>query len=263
MAPTTKPGTWLLLIHRIPARPLYLRARIRTLLDRIGAAPLKKAVYALPREEGALERLREVAEEIRRGGGEAFVCEARFTDPGDEALLHARRADRHGARRSKPAAGSWKGRTWVTRRGILVDRIACAWFIRRFLDPKARIRFAPPPYTIRPGESGFDLPGGEFSHESGGCSLETLIAKTGVRDAALERIARIVHELDLRDGTFDVPEARGIEHVLSGMVAALPDDESRLERGMALFDDLLRSLRRPPAPPAGLRAGTPRREGSR
>jgi hypothetical protein len=130
----------------------------------------------------------------------------------------------------------------VTRAGILVDRIACAWFIRRFLDPSARIRFAPPPHSIHAGELGFDMPSGEFSHEQGGCSLETLIARTGIEDVALARVARIVHELDLRDGRYDVPEAPGVEQLLAGIVAGNPQDAARLERGMALLDDLYRSF---------------------
>ena len=64
------PETWYLLIHRIPARPLYVRARIRNLLLRAGAVALKKSVYSLPKREGALERLQAVAQEIRRGGGD-------------------------------------------------------------------------------------------------------------------------------------------------------------------------------------------------
>jgi len=235
------PKDWLFLIHRVPSKPLYLRARIRTLLARAGAAPLKKAVYALPQSEPALARLQAVADEIRRAGGEAFVCEARFTSAEDEAALESA-FHSHGGRQVKSETPRWTGRRWVTRAGILVDRIACAWFIRRFLDPSARIRFAPPPHTIRGGELGFDMPGGAFSHEDGGCSLETLITRTGFQDAALTRVARIVHELDIRDGRYEVPEARGVEQLLAGIVAGNVDDAGRLERGMALLDDLYRSF---------------------
>src|SRR4029077_9936721 len=85
--PCLKPKTWLLLMHRIPAKPLYLRARIRALLERAGAVPLRKAVYALPRRPEAVARLRGVADEIRSAGGEAVVCEARFTAAADETRL--------------------------------------------------------------------------------------------------------------------------------------------------------------------------------
>jgi len=231
------PHDWLLLIHRVPARPLYLRAKIRALLARAGAAPLKKAVYGLPRREGALAALQVVADEIRGSGGEAFILEARFVATEDEAILRAAFE-----KPSRSAKGRWTGRRWVTRAGILVDRIACAWFIRRYLDPSARIRFAAAPATRRDGEIGFDMPGAEFSHENGGCSLETLMAKTGIRDPGLDRVARIVHQLDLKDGRFDLPEAAGVQQLLAGVVAAHAEDEARLERGMALFDDLHRSF---------------------
>ena len=322
--------TWLLLIHQIPARPLYLRARVRTLLDRTGAVALKNTVYALPAREGAQERLQAVAREIRSHGGEAFVCEVRFTDRKDEALLtasfrkqregeyqrlgaaaEALRAGSEGAgpavrrrlarlrerlertrsldyfgaagRREAMAsfqrlereaaapdaapgraatASEWKGRTWVTRRGVHVDRVACAWFIRRFLDPNARFRFVPAEQAaLRPGELGFDLPGGAFTHEGDRCSLETLLAKTGKSSPALERIAGIVHDIDLKDGKFGHPETPGVESLLVGILTAEPDDRQRLERGAALFDDLHRSFARPPAlaRPRGLAGRRPGR----
>jgi hypothetical protein len=82
---------WLLLIHQIPARPLYLRARVRTLLERAGAVALKNSVYAMPRREGALDRLQAVAAEVRERGGEAFVCEARLDEADEKRLIEASR----------------------------------------------------------------------------------------------------------------------------------------------------------------------------
>src|SRR5262249_3289995 len=72
---------WCLLIHALPARPLYLRARVRRRLAEAGAAPLKKAVYVLPHSAEALDRLRAIAADIRAAGATAFVCEATFADP--------------------------------------------------------------------------------------------------------------------------------------------------------------------------------------
>ncbi len=311
---------WLLLIHQIPARPLYLRARIRTLLARTGAVPLKNAVYALPARDGALEELDAVAREIRDAGGDAHVCDARFRAEDAERLIHtfnAQREAEYGAVRAAAArlvaeaigtgavtprgldrvrkqfertrtldafgapgragaeaaiarlasrrlprsrgerarrASEWVGRAWVTRRGVHVDRIACAWFIRRFLDPNAPIRFVAGATAARAGELGFDLPGGAFTHEGGRCSFETLLARTGSATPALTRIAEIVHDLDLKDARYAHAETAGIERLIGGIVAAHAGDEARLERGAMLFDDLHRSLSGTPAPtlPAAL-----------
>jgi hypothetical protein len=130
-------------------------------------------------------------------------------------------------------------RTWVTREGIFVDRIASAWLIRRFIDPEARFKFvAPKEYQPRPGELRFDMFEGEYAHESDGCTFETLLRRFRLDDPALSEIAEVVHEIDLRDGKFGREDARGIERVLAGIAAAHADDASRLERGSALFDDL-------------------------
>jgi hypothetical protein len=161
------------------------------------------------------------------------------------------------------------GRTWVTRRGIQVDRIASAWFVRRFLDPKARLRFIDPGADeVRPDEIRFDMAGGDFTHEEDRCTFETLVLRTGIKDPALASMAEIVHDVDIKDGKFGHPEASGVQQLLLGMLMTNPDDEARLERGFALFDDLYQSFRyrlrspssssgfdRPPAKSRPLRGG--------
>jgi hypothetical protein len=142
------------------------------------------------------------------------------------------------ARDAEPHRG-WRGRTWVTRRGIFVDRIASAWLIRRFIDPEARFKFvAPQGYTPEPGELRFDMFAGEFTHEDDRCTFETLLRRFGLDDPALAPIAEIVHDIDLRDDKYGRADALGIERVLAAVAAAHPDDVARLERGAALFDDL-------------------------
>src|SRR5574337_471009 len=90
-----KPESWLLLVHHVPAEPLYLRAKVRRLLDHAGAIPLKKAVYALPRRDGSREALERVAGEARTGGGHGYVAECTFLDAGtDELLIEASRSER-------------------------------------------------------------------------------------------------------------------------------------------------------------------------
>jgi hypothetical protein len=145
------------------------------------------------------------------------------------------------------------GRTWVTRRGIQVDRIASAWFIRRFIDARARFRFIDPhEEQARGDELTFDMMGADFTHEEDRCTFETLVRRVKPRDGALARVAEILHDIDIKDGKVGRPEARGIEQLLLGLLAANPDDESRLDRGFAMFDDLYQSFRRGlPAPEGG------------
>jgi hypothetical protein len=131
------------------------------------------------------------------------------------------------------------GRTWVTREGVFVDRIASAWLIRRFIDPAARFRFvAPQGDRLAPGELRFDMFEAEYTHEGDNCTFETLLQRFDLDDPALAQIAEIVHEIDLRDGKFARDDVAGIERVLAGIAATTPADEARLERGAVLFDGL-------------------------
>ena len=144
--------------------------------------------------------------------------------------------------RTKPARPS--GGTWVTRRGIKIDRIASAWLVRRFVDPDARFRFIDPE-TAKPkkGEIAFDMAGGDYTHEGDRCTFETLASAFSLRDAALRKVAEIVHDIDLKDEKFGRAEAAGIRQLIDGILAAHSGDEARLERGFALFDDLYASFR--------------------
>jgi hypothetical protein len=327
--PSRSKRSWHLLIHSLPARPLYLRARIRRLLAESGAAPIRKAVYALPASVAALGRFREIAAEIEAGGGSAFVCEATFPDdeversvdracedelsaryrdwiaaataelPGKaparprgkqrgtllragvaararrrarlrQRLERLRAADPAGAPGAAQAAalmahlertgaasraagrsGLW-GRTWVTRKGLHVDRLACAWVVRRFIDPAAEFRFvSSPDAPLAAREIGFDMAGAEITHEEGGCSVESLVRRAGLHDPALRRVAEVVHDIDLRDGRHRHPETAGFEQMLLGMLATTPRDPDRLERGLALFDTLHAAFGRGATLPAG------------
>ena len=138
-----------------------------------------------------------------------------------------------------------KGRAWVTRQGVHVDRIACAWVIRRFIDERATFKFVPPRgYTPEPGELRFDMFEAEFTHEGDRCSFEVLLARSGLDDPALTAIAEIVHDIDLKDGKFGREEASGIKMLIAGICADTRDDDQRLARGAAIFDDLYAVFRR-------------------
>jgi hypothetical protein len=140
-----------------------------------------------------------------------------------------------------PRLGDLRGRLWVTRPRPHVDRLASAWFIRRFVDPDARFVFAPP--DARPAEAiPFDMAGVELGHHGDRCTFETLLAATGRRDAGLQALAEIVHEADLRDGRFPREEARGLDLAIRALLAALKDDEAVLAAGLTLFDGLYEVL---------------------
>lgn len=134
---------------------------------------------------------------------------------------------------------SLKGLIWITRQGVHVDRIACAWLIRRFIDKDAVIRFVPgKSYAPQPGEVRFDMFEGEFTHEGDRCSFEVLLGRAGLEDPALQAIAEIVHDIDLKDSKFGREETTGIAHVIAGIAMGAKDDEQRIARGSAVFDDL-------------------------
>ncbi|HSD68101.1 MAG TPA: chromate resistance protein ChrB domain-containing protein [Woeseiaceae bacterium] len=135
-------------------------------------------------------------------------------------------------------------RVWVTRRGVRVDRIASAWLIRRWIDANARFKFtADKEYKPSRGEIRFDMVDAEFTHEGNLCTFEVLARLTGQDDAALASVGEIVHDIDLKDARFGRPETEGIAHVLAGIVAGTDDDDQRIERGSALFEDLYRFFR--------------------
>jgi hypothetical protein len=138
-----------------------------------------------------------------------------------------------------------RGRTWVTRKGIHVDRIASAWLVRRFLDPEARFKFvASKGYVPEPGELRFDMFEAEFTHEGDRCTFEVLLDRFGLDDAGLRAIGEIIHDIDLKDARFGRAEKAGIERLIAGIALTQKDDEARLSRGSALFNDLYESFAR-------------------
>ncbi|MFS8112243.1 chromate resistance protein [Rhizobium jaguaris] len=141
-------------------------------------------------------------------------------------------------------AADLKGRIWVTRKGVHVDRIACSWLIRRFIDPDAVIRFVPGKgYVPNPGEIRFDMFEGEITHQGDHCSFEVLLAGAGIADSALQAIAEIVHDIDLKDAKFGRKEASGIASLIAGICAANPKDEQRIVQGGPVFDNLYQYFR--------------------
>lgn len=308
-------GQWLLLIHQIPPKPAYFRAKVMRRLSQLGALPIKNSAYVLPNTPDLLEDFQWMAREIGEEGGEAWLFQtdvvsgltdeslqagfrklreadyAELCELGRGLLARARGEDLGKARGSLetewrklnrrsaeigridyfPSSGRIEleallktidqllhpsdsgaavsglgdltGRTWVTRRGIKVDRMASAWFIKRFLDPAAKFLFVESDaYKPQDGELRFDMFEGEFTHQGDLCTFEVLLAGSGIDDPGLRVIGEIIHDLDLKDGKFQRPEVSGIALTLEGFIRLNRDDEARLEMGSNLFESLYAAL---------------------
>jgi hypothetical protein len=138
-----------------------------------------------------------------------------------------------------------RGRTWVTRTGIHVDRMASAWLIRRFIDPDAKFKFVNArEYRHKPGELRFDMFDGEYTHKGELCTFEVLLRSFEITDAALRPISEMVHDVDLKVETYGRPETAGFEQLVNAIATAHRDDEARLARASAMLDDLYELYKR-------------------
>lgn len=160
-----------------------------------------------------------------------------------EAALLALRGRMSGTeapgREPEGAPAQFQGRTWVTRQGVKVDRIASAWLIQRYIDPQARFKFVSPQgYVPAEDEVRFDMFEAEFTHEGEACTFEVLLQRLAAPDEALTAIAEIIHDIDLKDGKYGRAEAAGVARLIDGICAGTPDDLERIERGGALLKDL-------------------------
>lgn len=126
---------------------------------------------------------------------------------------------------------------WATRAHCHVDRAACAWLIRRFIDREAEFVFVDDPESVPADATPFDMRGVELSHHGGDCSLETFLRRYGFDDPILWDIARIVHEADLQDDRFDAPEAPGLDVLVRGLSMTMGDNDL-LALTAPLFDGL-------------------------
>ena len=290
-----------MLIHQLPPTPSYLRVKIARRMQRIGAVAIKNTVYVLPATENTLEDFQWTIGEIRAGGGEANLFEARviegLTDADVEQLFNAARdedydeiaadvrqisesgsqvaaeiarlrkrvadvrsIDFFGAPKGQVVVASldaltnrltqtapletathetYRARTWITRAGVHVDRMASAWLIRRFIDPEAKFKFVTTKqYEPRDGEVRFDMFDAEFTHDGDRCSFEVLLDRMRLDDPALRAIADVVHDIDLKDAKFDRPETAGIAVLVASIAMAHRDDEARIDRASQVLDDL-------------------------
>jgi hypothetical protein len=175
---------------------------------------------------------RETAEGLLRG------LEARLNE--GEAVTNKPIADSAGT-----ALGALRNKTWVTREGVYVDRIASAWLIRRFIDPEARFKFVSGKgYRPGEGELRFDMFEAEFTHEGDKCTFEVLLERAALKDAGLRAIGEIIHDIDLKDGKFGRTEVAGIRTLIEGISVATKDDSERIARGTEVFNNLYEYFRK-------------------
>lgn len=132
---------------------------------------------------------------------------------------------------------------WVTREKAKVDRIACPWLIRRFVDAQAEILFVPGDQVLavaeREGAIPFDAPGVELGHHGDRCSFEAIIEKYGLTDPALQLLAQIVNGADVRPEVYGRPEGPGLNAIAEGFRhLGLPDDHEVLARESVVYDAL-------------------------
>lgn len=158
-----------------------------------------------------------------------------------EAALNARCSpdEPHAARGAIPKRekARYRGRTWATRQRPWVDRVASAWLIRRFIDPKAKFLWLKKPKDCPKTALGFDFDGAEFTHIGARVTFEVLVASFGLdSDRALARVGALVHYLDV--GGIPIPEAAGFAAILTGARAQQASDDKLLQLMGTVLDSL-------------------------
>lgn len=135
---------------------------------------------------------------------------------------------------------AYLGKTWATRKRPWVDRLACAWLILRYIDPKAKLLWLASPQDCPKKAIGFDFDGARFSHVGAKVSFEVMLASFALESPALQRMGHLVHFLDV--GGLQPAEATGIESVLAGLRDGITDDDLLLQAACSVFDGLLKTF---------------------
>jgi len=130
---------------------------------------------------------------------------------------------------------------WVTREFVHVDRTACPWLIKKFIDPQAQFIFVPTEKIAEiaktQGATPFDAPGVKLGHRNGKCSFETIIEEYKLEDPVLHELAKIVHSADTRD-TELAPEGIGLSAIMTGARYNLKDDFEAVEKATYVYNAL-------------------------
>jgi hypothetical protein len=196
---------WLVFAYSLPSKSRSSpRVTLWRRLRRVGAISVKTGVYILPATDECIEAFQWLAQEVQQAKGDTFIAE-------------------------------YQNKSWVTRPRPFVDRLACIWLIRKFIDPHAVIR-----YSLQPAadEITFDMKEAEFGHQGNLCSFETMMLRFGLVEPGVKAIAQIVHELDLKDGAYISPEASGVETIIKGWLLASFSDTELESLGIKLFEGL-------------------------
>ena len=160
----------------------------------------------------------------------------------DVEMLLRRLSDGAAGVKAKPlSATNYQKRIWLTRPRPEVDRVGSAWLIQRFIDPKATFVFAADP-AQHPDALPYDMVGVEFGHHRDDCTFETLLKRFSLEDAALKKVAAIIHDADLGDGRHGTQEGAGLLAVFRGWAQMGWTDHDILARGFDCFDALHRLL---------------------
>ncbi len=204
---------------------------------------LRQLTAGKKRKEGFADDMERLKKEFRRIREIDF-----FESPrGHDAEVLLQRAQTSGRMKELPGARlqikHYQNRTWVTRPRPEIDRVASAWLIRRFIDPKAKFVFEKRAASA-PKALSFDFSEGEFSHQGEDCTFETLLQRFRLVDKALRQIGEMVHDADLDDQKFQRTECVGIDRVLKGWAKQGMSDEQLLTEGARCFDGLYTALQR-------------------
>jgi hypothetical protein len=132
---------------------------------------------------------------------------------------------------------------WITRERVKVDRVACPWLIKTFVDPVAEFLFVPADQVLgqaeKRGAIPFDVPGVELGHHEGRCSFEAILRKYGMNDPALQLLGQIVHGADVADDLYGRPEAAGLKAIAEGFrLLGFADDHEVLDKEWVVYDAL-------------------------
>ncbi|UKA69196.1 chromate resistance protein, partial (plasmid) [Arthrobacter sp. FW306-05-C] len=132
---------------------------------------------------------------------------------------------------------------WATRPGVHVDRAACAWLIRRAIDPQADFIYVSDAADVPADATPFDMPGVDLGHHGADCSFETILDRYEIHDPVLTAIAELVHEADIEDDRFDAPAAPGLDVIIRGLSLTL-DDDAILAAADPIFNGLYEYFKR-------------------